>query len=126
MSMCRVLKVHCSGYYAWKLKPLSNRAIEDAALLVEINQSYEDSYGIYGSPRIHYDLRETGIVCSENRVAKIMRNAKLKSIRGYRKPSYKSGTPAVAAPNKLQQVFTVAQPDSIWVTDITYIRTYQG
>ena len=40
MSMCRVLKVYRSGYYAWKLKPLSNRAIEDAALLFEIKQSY--------------------------------------------------------------------------------------
>ncbi|QVL45088.1 MAG: transposase [Methylophilaceae bacterium] len=80
MSMCRVLKVHRSGSYDWKLKPLSNRAIEDAALLVEIKRSYEDSYGIYGSPRIHYDLREAGIICSENRVAKIIRNAKLKSI----------------------------------------------
>ena len=126
MSMCRVLKVHRSGYYAWKLKPLSNRATEDAALLVEIKRSYEDSYGIYGSPRIHYDLREAGIICSENRVAKIMRNAKLKSIRGYRKPRYKSGRPSVASPNRLGQVFTVPQPDLAWVTDITYIRTYQG
>lgn len=126
MSMCRVLSVHRSGYYAWKLKPLSNRAIEDAALLVEIKRSYEDSYGIYGSPRIHYDLREAGIVCSENRVAKIMRNAKLKSIRGYRKPRYQSGRPSVASPNRLGQVFTVPQPDLAWVTDITYIRTYQG
>ena len=124
--MCRVLNVHRSGYYAWKLKPLSDRAIEDEALLVEIKRSYEDSHGIYGSPRIHYDLREAGFVCSENRVAKIMRNAKLKSIRGYRKPRYKSGMPAMAAPNRLQQVFTVAQPDVAWVTDITYIRTYQG
>lgn len=124
--MCRVLNVHRSGYYAWKLKPLSNRAIEDAALLVEIKRSYEDSHGIYGSPRILYDLREAGFACSENRVAKIMRHAKLKSIRGYRKPRYKSGMPAMAAPNRLQQVFTVAQPDVTWVTDITYIRTYQG
>jgi len=121
--MCRVLKVHRSGYYAWKLKPLSNRAIEDSALLIEIKRSYEDSYGIYGSPRIHYDLLEAGIKCSENRVAKIMRNAKLKSIRGYRKPRYKSGIPSVASPNRLQQVFTVSQPDLAWVTDITYIRT---
>ena len=46
-SMCRVLKVHRSGYYAWKADPLSNRAIEDSELLLEIKQSYDDSYGIY-------------------------------------------------------------------------------
>jgi len=124
--MCRVLKVHRSGYYAWRVKPLSNRILEDMALLVEIKQSYEDSHCIYGSPRVHHDLREIGLFCSENRVPKIMHNAKLQSIRGYRKPRFKSGKPAIAAPNRLQQQFTVDQPDVAWVTDITYIRTYEG
>lgn len=124
--MCRVLKVHRSGYYAWKIKPLSDRAREDTALLVEIKQSFDESYGVYGSPRIYRDLREAGFVCSENRVAKIMRLASIKSIRGYRKPRFKSGRPAMAAPNRLQQQFTVKKPDETWVTDITYIRTYEG
>lgn len=124
--MCRVLKVHRSGYYAWKIKPLSDRAMEDRTLLVEIKQSFEQSHGIYGSPRIYRDLREAGFFCSENRVAKIMRLASIKSIRGYRKPRFKSGKPAIAAPNRLQQQFTVSKPDETWVTDITYIRTYEG
>ena len=101
--MCDALKVHHSGYYAWKSEPLSARAIEDAKLLVEIKQSYEDSQGIYGSPRIHYDLRETGFKCGEKHVARMMREAKLKSVRGYRRPRYKSGKPAIASPNHLQQ-----------------------
>ncbi len=121
-----MLKVHRSGYYAWKAKPLSNRAIEDARLLVEIKQSYDDSYGIYGSPRIHRDLREAGMHCGVKRVARLMHQAKLKSIRGYRRPRYKSGKPSTAAPNRLQQQFTVTQPDAAWVTDITYIATYEG
>ena len=50
--MCRALNVHRSGYYAWKAEPLSARAIEDVKLLIEIKQSYEDSQGIYGSPRV--------------------------------------------------------------------------
>ena len=45
VSMCHALKVPRSGYYAWKSEPLSARAIEDAKLLVEIKQSYEDSQG---------------------------------------------------------------------------------
>ncbi len=124
--MCRVLRVHRSGYYAWRIKPLSDRALEDTALLVEIQQSFDESNGIYGSPRVHRDLREAGFVCSENRVAKIMRAARLKSIRGYRKPRFKSGRPAMAAPNRLQQQFTVNKPDETWVTDITYISAYEG
>jgi putative transposase len=124
--MCRVLKVHRSGYYAWKIQPLSKRAIENAALLVEIKQSFEDSHCIYGSPRIHRDLREAGFICGKNRVARLMREAKLKSVRGYRKPRYKSGKPAIASPNRLQQQFNVNRADVTWVTDITYIRTYEG
>ena len=112
--MCRILKVHRSGYYAWKAKPLSRRALEDVTLLAEIKQSYEDSYGIYGSPRIHRDLREAGFICSKNRVARLMREAKIKSIRGYRRPRYKSGKPSIAAPNRLQHQFTINQPDESW------------
>ena len=125
-SMCRVLKVHCSAYYAWKDKPQSNRAIEDHKLLPEIKQSYDDSYGIYGSQRIHRDLREAGFNYGVKHVTRLMHQAKLKSIRGYRRPRYKSGKPSNAAPNLLQQQFTVNQPDVDLVTDITYISTYEG
>src|SRR5450830_888044 len=92
------------------------------SLVIEIRQSLDDSHGIYGSPRIYHDLREAGFSCSENRVARLMRIAKLKSVRGYRKPRYKSGKPAIAAPNRLQQQFDVHQADAAWVTDITYVR----
>ena len=101
--MCRVLKVHRSGYSAWKKVPQSKRAIEDANLIVEIRRSYDGSQQIYGSPRIYRDLREEGIACGENRVARLMRNAQLKSIRGYRRPRYKAELPSVTSPNRLQQ-----------------------
>ena len=126
VSMCRALKVHRSGYYAWKAEPLSARAIQDAVLLVEIKQSYEESQGIYGSPRVHRDLREAGFQCGEKRVARLMREAKLKSVRGYRRPRYKSGLPAIASPNRLKQAFDVSRPDEVLVTDITQISTYEG
>ena len=124
--MCRALKVHRSGYYAWKAEPLSARAIEDGKLLIAIKQFYADSQGIYGSPRVHRDLREVGFKCGEKRVARLMREAKLKSVRGYCRPRYKSGKPAIASPNHLQQQFAVSRPDEVWVTDITQIRTYEG
>jgi len=124
--MCRALQVNRSGYYAWKAEPLSKRAIEDQQLLTEIKQFYDDSYGIYGSPRIHKDLREAGIRCSEKRVARLMREAQIRSIRGYRRPRHIAGRPSIASPNRLQQQFNVHQPDVSWVTDITYVRTYEG
>jgi putative transposase len=125
-SMCRVLRVQRSGYYAWKARPKSQRTLADESLLLRIRQFFENSQGIYGSPRIHRDLREDGIGCGQKRVARLMRHAQLRSVRGYKRPRYKVGKPATTAPNLLRREFTVAQPDQVWVTDITYIRTYEG
>ena len=125
-SMCRVLRVQRSGYYAWMATPKSLRAYADEALTVAVKQSFEDSDGIYGSPRIHRDLREAGVRCGKKRVARLMQAAKLRSVRGYKRPRYRAGKPAAAAPNRLQRQFTMARPDQAWVTDITYIRTYEG
>jgi putative transposase len=124
--MCRVLHIQRSGYYAWKAAPKSARTLADESLMAEIKKSFEDSQGIYGSPRVHCDLREAGIACGEKRVARLMRQAQLRSVRGYKRPRYKIGMPSTTAPNLLQREFTVAHPDQVWVTDITYIRTYEG
>ena len=125
-SMCRVLRVQRSGYYAWKAQPKSKRTLADESLMASIKRSFEDSQGIYSSPRVHCDLREEGIVCGEKRVARLMRQAQLRSVRGYKRPRYRLSMPATTAPNRLQREFTVAQPDQVWVTDITYIRTHEG
>ena len=125
-SMCRVFRIQRSGYYAWKTTPKSERTLTDESLMTDIRKSFEDSQGIYGSPRVHCDLREAGIVCGEKRVARLMRQAQLRSVRGYKRPRYKVGMPSTTAPNLLQREFTVAQPDQVWVTDITHIRTYEG
>ena len=90
-----------SGYYAWKAKPKSVRAQTDEVLTTAIPQSFEDSHGICGSPRIHRDLREIGVLRGKKGVARLMRAARLRSVRGYKKPRYRAGKPAVAAPNRL-------------------------
>lgn len=115
-----------SGYYAWLVRAPSNRAIENERLLELIRQSHEASGRSYGSPRIFCDLREAGEQCGKHRVARLMQLHKIRAQRGYKKPGYKYTKPALAAPNRLQQQFTIDQPDLVWVTDITYIRTYQG
>ena len=125
-SMCRVLGVHRSGYYAWTSTPFSKRALDNAVLLGEIKQFYTASGSIYGSPRIYRDCKAAGLLCSENRVAKLMHQAKLFAVRGYRKARYKSGKPAIASPNRLRQVFTAQTADEAWVTDITQIYTHEG
>lgn len=124
--MCTVLHVHHSGYYQWLKQPESNRARENKRLTALIKESWLESGGIYGSPRIHIDLREAGETCSENRVARLMNLAGLKAIRGYKAPRYRAGKPAAPAKNQLQREFTYDEPNKAWVTDITYIRTYEG
>ena len=117
--MCRVLRIQRSGYYARKAQPKSKRTLADESLMASIKRSFESSQGIYGSPRVHCDLPEEGIACDEKRVARLMRQAQLHSVRGYKRPRYRAGTPATTAPDRLQREFTVAQPDQVWVTDIT-------
>lgn len=58
----------------------------DESLLVSIKQSIENRQGIYGSPRVHCDLREEGILCGEKCVARLMRQGQLRSVRGYKRP----------------------------------------
>ena len=124
--MCRVLRVLRSGFYQWLHKPLSDRAIENIRLLGLIRASYAASGGVYGAPRVLLDLREAGEACGKHRVARIMRTHKIKALRGYKAPRAIAGRPSIIAPNKLQREFTVEQPDTARVTDITYIRTWQG
>jgi putative transposase len=124
--MCRVLRVNRSGFYAWLRQPESARAQDDRRLLGRIREFYLASGGIYGSPRIYLDLREAGERCGENRVARLMARYRIRALRGYKKPRYQGGKPAVVVPNRLEQQFTTAGPDRAWVTDITYLRTHEG
>jgi putative transposase len=124
--MCRMLEVARSGFYQWLHKPLSDRAIEDQRLLALIKDSYDASSGVYGSPRVFLDLREAGETCGRRRVARIMKTHKIKALRGYKAPRHIVGRPSIIAPNRLNREFTVERPDTAWVTDITYIRTWQG
>lgn len=124
--MCRLLEVSPSGFYEWVKRPLSARAIEDQRLLVLIRASYAASGGVYGQRRVFQDLREIGETCGRHRVARIMKVNGIKAIHGYKIPRDPYGRPSIIAPNKLKREFTVDYPDRAWVTDITYIRTWQG
>jgi putative transposase len=121
------MMVHPSGYYAWRSNPESARSIEDCRLLGHIKQSWLESGAVYGYRKVHDDLRDLGETCGRNRVHRLMRKALLRSQTGYhRRPGHRKGPPSVVAPNHLQQQFDVAEPNRVWVTDITYIRTHEG
>ena len=121
------MQVRRSGYYAWRAKPQSARALEDRRLLGLIKHAWLESGTVYGYRKVTSDLRDLGERCGKHRVYKLMRLEGLAAQRGYgRRPRHHSGTPASVAPNRLQQNFSVAAPNRTWVTDITYIRTHEG
>lgn len=125
--MCRILDIHRSGFYNWLEHPLSNRAIEDLRLLALIKKSWMESGRVYGYRPITCDLKEAGEVCGKNRVLRIMKAHKVRAIRGYKRhPGFVSGKVHHLAENRLSRQFKVNQPDVSWVTDFTYVRTYEG
>jgi putative transposase len=119
--------VHPSGYYAWCISPESPRTKENKRLLGHIKQSWLESGAVYGYRKVYDDLQELGEQCGINRVHRLMRAEGIRSQTGYAKRKWKrGGAPSVIAPNHLQREFDVAEPNKVWVTDITYLRTYEG
>ena len=108
--MCKVLNVHRSSFYAWLKEPQSDAEKDNVRLLEQIKASYVQSGGVYGSPRITHELRRSGETCGENRVAKLMKQAKLRANIGYKRRYFKSPTLHIAADNHLQQQLVVCEP----------------
>jgi len=126
-AMCRVLRVHFSGFYAWLKEPLSRRALEDMRQTDLIRQAWSESGKVYGYRKLADDLRDQGERVSENRVARLASLAGILAQVGYkRRPERYGGKPAVVASNTLDRQFEVEAPDKVWVTDITYIKTHEG
>src|SRR5262245_36799358 len=99
-SMCRVLGVQRSGYYAWLRLPLSRRARDGQLLLGLIKHTYLESGCVYGYRKIHGDLRELGEKCGKHRVERLMKLEGLRAQVGYgRRPRVAGGKPAQIAPN---------------------------
>ncbi|MFC6119748.1 IS3 family transposase [Phytobacter sp. SCO41] len=126
MTMCRVLNIARAGFYAWLHNPVSARDKDNQRLLILIRDSYSLSGGVYGYRRVHGDLNEIGETCGKNRVGRIMQLNRIKAVRGYKAPRRIAGRPSIVAPNRVQRQFTVVRANQVWVTDITYIRTWQG
>ena len=126
-TMCRLLRVHFSGFYAWLKEPLSHRAHEDIRQTELIRQAWVESGKVYGYRKLTDDLRDQGEQISENRVARLASRAGIAAQVGYkRRPRRYGGKPAILIENRLEQHFQTSAPDQVWVTDITYLRTHEG
>ena len=117
-----------SGYYAWRVRPVSQRHQVNQTLAEQIRQVHQESRGTYGSPRIHAHLRACGHRCNVKRVARLMRHHGMQGrCRRHQRvvtTNAQHGLPV--AENVLNQQFTATAPNQKWVADITYLPTTEG
>lgn len=120
--LCELYGVTRAGYYAWQRRPESAHSEQDRKLTEHITRLFHAHHGRYGSPRIHRELREEGCRVSRRRVERLMRAARLRArvVRIYR------ANPALHRfygqhPNRVGRQ-RAAQPDQVWVGDVTYLR----
>ena len=126
-SMCRVLGVSPSGYYAWRRRPPSPHALADIELTERIRNIHERSKGTYGAPRIHAELADEGIHAGRKRVARLMQAADLQGVSRRQRPRTTQRQPATPpAPDLVQRDFSADGPNRLWVADITYVATWAG
>ena len=125
--VCKMLGVSKSGYYAWRSRPPSNRSRQDAALTEKIREIHGRSQQTYGYPRVHAELRSLGVRCGRRRVARLMRAAGLWGcMRSKKRGTTRRDPRAAPAPDLLRRDFVAAQPNGVWLADITYIPTREG
>jgi putative transposase len=122
---CRVLSLSDSGFYAWRSRAPSARAIRHAWLTDVITQAHVESNGIYGARRVHAELTMgRGITVGHNAVAMLMHRANLQGLPGARRRRLRHQAPT--ASDLVDRRFSRSEPDQLWVTDITEHPTREG
>jgi putative transposase len=127
-SLCRVLRLSRSAYYARQHRPESRHAREDRRLLVYVHAAHRETREVYGAVKLWRALQQRGVACGKHRVARLRRQAGLtaRRVRRFRVTTTARQHAYPVAPNCLQRAFAVAQPNCVWVGDITFISTRAG
>jgi putative transposase len=124
VTLCRVLGVSPSGYWAWRTRDPSTRDRADAQLAEQIRAIHQASRGTYGVPRVHAALVATGTRCGHKRVARLMGRAGL--VGCHRRRPFQTTQRDLAAepaPDLVQRTFAASVPNQVWIADITYVPT---
>ena len=126
-TLCRVLDVSRSGFYAWRSREPSVAETRREALTERVAEIHAEVKARYGSPRMHAELVDRGHECCENTVARVMREAGIaaKTKRKFRQTT-DSNHPHPVAPNVLDRAFDPDEPNASWVADVTDVPTREG
>jgi putative transposase len=127
-TMCRVLGVSASGFYAWRERAPSQRSITNAVMTERIRQIHKDSYESYGMPRVRAELIEQGVCISRQRVVRLMRLAHIRGIsrrRGFTVTTRRDKRNSPAN-DLVKRQFRASGPNQLWVADMTYVPTWTG
>jgi len=129
-ALCRVVGASVSGFYAWlrAVPSVQARAEAEAELRDRIGRVFAAGRRVYGSPRVHAELRRQGRRHSRRRVARLMREMGLSARRGRRRPprTTDSRHDHPVAPNLLDRDFAADRPDTVWLADVSYLPTDEG
>ena len=125
--MSRIMEVSASGYYAWLVRRLSNRAEEEMRLEVEIKAADKRTRQTYGPERLQCDLADNGVQAGICRIKRIRTKLgiRCKQKRKFKATTYSNHNLPVAE-NLLNQQFKDYEPNKVWLSDITYIPTDEG
>ncbi len=122
---CRVLDVSESGYYAWRSRAPSARAVRHAWLTDVIRKLHVDTRGVYGYRRVHAELTlGHGLSVGAEAVWLLMRKAGLQGLSG--RPKFRRIPNQPSAGDLVERQFARTEPDRLWVTDITEHPTREG
>jgi len=126
--MCRVLKVSCCGFYAWRRRKPSSRALRRKARNEAISCVFAEHKGRIGSPKMHRELAKKGVFAGKNQVAQAMRELGLraKTHKKFKITTTDSKHDLPVADNLLARQFTVDAPNKVLVSDMTYVKTATG
>lgn len=127
-TMCRVLQVSASGYYAWRDRAPSKRAIDNAVLTERIRAVHTESDATYGMPRVRAELIDQGLKVSRQRVARLMRLAHIRGVSRRRAwiVTTRRDKDKQPAPDLVKREFKAMGPNQLWVADMTYVPTGAG
>lgn len=124
--MCRVLGVSRSGYYAWRTRGTGVRRRRDTELIRWIREIHAASRSRSGSPRVHREMQSRGIACGRRRVARLMRQTRLRGIAARRRKPRLPSVDRRHLPNRVLRDFSTGKLNRVWAADLTYVRTAEG